>query len=112
MARGDELKGELPAPYDNSCTGQTDFWKRQVFGFRGLLLNNHQCEERRICPVLLKETLPGSVLAVYGQSPWVTSLALPEMSKQASLIALCCNGTSPACIRAGLYYLSWQGAVQ
>lgn len=64
VARGDELKGELPAPYDNSSTGQTDFWPRAVFGCHGSLLNTHQCEGYRISPILFKEPMPGSVLVI------------------------------------------------
>jgi len=102
----DELKGELPAPYDNSCTRQTDFWKWEVFDFHGSLLNTCQCEGQRICPIQFKEPLPGSELEVCSQHLWATSLALPEMSKQASSIALRCNGTLAPCFRAELCYLS------
>lgn len=59
-----------------------DPWKWEVLGFQGSLLNTHQGKGTRICPVLLQEPLPGSVLAVYSQSPWDLSLGLPEMSKK------------------------------
>lgn len=72
----------MPAPYGNDYTGQRDSWKWEVLGFQGSLLNTHLGKGTRICPVLLQEALPGSVLAVYTQRPWDASLALPEMSKK------------------------------
>lgn len=72
----------MPAPYGNNYTGQMDPWKWEVLGFQSSLLNTHEGKGMRICAILLQEPLPGSVLAVYSQSPRDLSLALPEMSKK------------------------------
>lgn len=74
------MAGGMSQKVCNSYTGQMDPWKWEVLGFQGSLLNTHQDKGKRICPILLQEPLPGSVLAVYSQSPRDVSLALLEMS--------------------------------